>query len=96
MRRLPTLRSFPADGLFAGVRNLAVNALCVFGAAAVALAWMARGSWATLQNDMQYHPVKAVLIAGAGASAGAVVAYVVLLAATVIVNSRERARNCDG
>ena len=89
---LPCQRQFPADGPLVGVGNFAVNVLCSLAGGAVALAWMARGSWVTMQNDTQYHPVKVVLISGAGACAGVVVAYIALLVATVIANSRTRAR----
>jgi hypothetical protein len=55
---------------------------------------MARGSWASVQYDVHYHFAKTVLVSGAGAVAGTVVSYGVLLAATVIANSRSRARGC--
>jgi D-arabinose 1-dehydrogenase-like Zn-dependent alcohol dehydrogenase len=47
-----------------------------------------------VQYDVHYHFAKTVLVSGAGAVAGTVVSYGVLLAATVIANSRSRARGC--
>jgi hypothetical protein len=89
---LPRQRQFPAGGPFVGVGNFAVNVLCCLGGGGVALAWMARGSSAILQYDVNYHVTKTLLIGAAGSCAGVVVAYIALLVATVIANSRTRAR----